>query len=177
MCCLHVYLCVCLFICLSGCPSVCLSVCLCLSEHWHRTFKEPRESPGVWLSNKPKKKVHLIFCVCFRWLLGGEVVVEQSSNVFLIPSIRRQLHGKEVTCEATNKAGTTQQTTTLDIACTFFNLLRLSINILINTSWGFIYTIRFKSFLRPAFKRGRRLLPQIAFTPSGKVPYLFFFLP
>ncbi len=52
-----------------------------------------------------------------RWYEAGALIEGQTSDTLDLNSIERHLHGKAISCEATNSVGSTQQSYTLTIEC------------------------------------------------------------
>ncbi len=53
----------------------------------------------------------------FRWSEAGTEIAGATKSVLDLVGIGRELHGKAISCEATNQVGSSQQSYTLTIEC------------------------------------------------------------
>lgn len=53
----------------------------------------------------------------FRWYTGNDEMPGETSESLRLSEVTRDLHNRRISCEATNRVGSTRQVYTLDVEC------------------------------------------------------------
>ena len=80
-------------------------ICICSSSFFNVLFQLCYSHHVTVLLNR------------YRWFKGDDEVAAAITNVLDIEVMPRELHGKDIVCEATNSIGSTRQHQTLNVEC------------------------------------------------------------